>query len=409
MPHMSADEPEASGLVKRRESSGHARHHTYRHLAEHSFLRPRRSGLQARPTLSRSLCRRPPGPESVLLLDAVWWLDRDGGLDGRRDADDEELRQGVPRLMRSLPSVSRIPDFFIVGAPRSGTSALFDHLGAHPQIFVPRVKEPMFFGADQEFLFRSQRRMSLDEYLALFADAGDAVRIGEGSTTYLYSRSAPSEIRESNPDARIIIMLRDPVAVMHAQHSIAVWKGFEPIADFWAALEAQDRERAGNEVTSGRSPRQDGPYYRDIVDYANHVGRYLDTFGREQVHVLVFDDWVADMPGTYRRTLEFLEVDPSFVANLRVVNPNRRVRSRAVHRLIAEPPIVIRRTGSALLPARVRRKLQRGLVAVNTRVAPREVLDPVLLARLRTEFTPTIDRLAALIGRDLSAWTVRTP
>lgn len=295
--------------------------------------------------------------------------------------------------------MSRRPDFFIVGAPRSGTTALFKHLGRHPQIFVPRVKEPLYFGADQE-LPSDQRRMSLEEYLALFADAGDAVRVGEGSTAYLYSRTAASEIRDFSPDARIIIMLRDPIAVMHAQHSGMVWAGYEPIMDFSTALEAQDRERR----LPDRRRSRHGAYYRDIVDFADHVGRYFDTFGRERVHIILFDDWAADTPTAYRKTLEFLEVDPSFVPELGVENPNRRVRSARLHELIAEPPPALQRAARGVVPVPARRKIQRLLTTLNTRVAPREPLDPVLAARLRAEFAPEIERLSTLIGRDLSAW-----
>jgi len=289
-----------------------------------------------------------------------------------------------------------IPDFFIVGSPKSATTALFEQLGSHPQIFVPRVKEPSVFGAEHN---PSRRRMSFDEYLALFMDAGNAVRIGEGSTTYLYSRTAPSEIRDFNPNAQIIIMLRDPIEVMHSQHSEAVWSGFEPIRDFAAALEAQDRRRA-----EGLPPERAGPYYRDIVDFADHVSRYFDTFGRERVRVIVFDDWIKDTAGAYRQTLEFLEVDPTFVPSFRVVNPNRRIRSDRLYELIREPPWVLQRLTRPIIPAGMRRKIRRTLFELNS-VVSREPLDPAVRARLRTEFAPEIERLGKLIDRDLSAWT----
>ena len=299
---------------------------------------------------------------------------------------------------RSVAETSPRPDFFIVGAPRSGTSALFEHLGSHPQIFVPRVKEPMVFGADQDFFY--DRRMSLDEYITLFADAGDAVRIGEASTTYLYSETAASEIREFNPDARIIIMLRDPVAVMHAQHSISVWKGFEPIRDFATALDAQDQRRE-----QGLPPERPGPYYRDIVDFVDDVSRYFEVFGRDRVHVIVFEDWIGDVARAYRDTLEFLEVDPTFAPSFRTVNPNRRVRSDRLHDFIREPPATLQHIAHALIPAALRRRVQKKLFELNTRVVSREPLDPAIRVRLIAEFVPEIERLGKLIGRDLSAWT----
>jgi hypothetical protein len=294
--------------------------------------------------------------------------------------------------MASDRPATRIPNFFVVGAPRTGTTALFESLGRHPQIFIPRFKETVFFGADD-------RRTTLDEYVALFADAGDAVRVGEVSTTYFYSPTAASEMREFNPEARIIIPLRDPITVMHAVHGLAVWTGLEPIHDFSAALEAQERERTGQDPPI----RRELPHYRDIVDFADHVGRYFDAFGRERVHIIVFDDWVAETSREYRQTLEFLEVDPSFVPNLGVVNPNRRVRSKHLHDLLVRRLLAARATRPGA-PARVRPKIRNSLIKLTTREAPREPIDPALLASLRVEFAPKIERLAKLIDRDLSAW-----
>jgi hypothetical protein len=300
--------------------------------------------------------------------------------------------------------VHRKPDFFIVGAPKAGTTALFAHLAQHPRVFIPRVKEPMYFGSDLEFLNCSRR--TLENYLALFAEAGDAARIGDASTTYLYSRRAPAEILDFNPQARIIIMLRDPVAVMHAWHGEILANGAEPIRDFRAALEAEHRRRAGRDLPSRRCMRQ-GLYYREIVRFADHVGRYLDTFGRERVHLILFEDWVSAPSEVCTQTLEFLEVDPPFVPDLGVVNPSKRVRSHRLHDLVAEPPSAVGRTARAILPPRLRHGLRHELLRLNRHAAPREPMDPALVAELRAELAPGIRRLASLIGRDLSAWTAQ--
>lgn len=300
--------------------------------------------------------------------------------------------------------MSRKPEFFIVGAPKAGTSALFEHLGQHPRVFFPRLKEPMYFGSDLEFLNCSRR--TLEDYRALFADADHAARIGEASTTYLYSQRAPAEIRDFNPQARIIIMLRDPVAVMHAWHGECLATGVEPIRDFRAALEAEQRRRAGRDLPNRRGVRQ-ALYYREIVRFADHVSRYLDTFGRERVHVILFEDWVSATSEVCRQTLEFLEVDPPFVPDLGVVNPSKRVRSHRLHDLVAQPPSAVERTARFLLPARLRRGLRHELLRLNRHAAPREPMDPALAAELRAELAPGIQRLASLIGRDLNTWTAQ--
>ena len=294
-----------------------------------------------------------------------------------------------------------MPNFFIVGAPKSGTSALFEHLSGHPEVFVPRLKEPLFFGSDLNFL--NCRPPSPDEYAALFAEAGNVPRIGEASTTYLYSSRAPTEIRESSPDARIIIMLRDPVQVMHAWHGENVAKGLEPIRDFSDALDAEERRRAGFDLPRRRGLRE-AFYYRHIVDYATHVSRYFTVFGRERVRVILFEDWAGATAEAFEGTLEFLGIDPSFSPELSVVNPSRRVRYHHVHDLITEPPAPFQRAAGALLPTRVRRGLRYELLRLNTRIAPRTPMPSSLREALRAELAPGVERLASLINRDLSAW-----
>ena len=261
----------------------------------------------------------------------------------------------------------------------------------------------MYFGSDLELLNCSRR--TLADYLELFAGAPDDVlRIGEASTTYLYSRLAPGEIRAFNPDARIIIMLRDPVAVMHAWHGENLANGVEPIRDFAAALAAEERRRAGRDLPNRRGIRQ-ALYYRDIVDFAAHVGRYVEVFGTRRVHVILFDDWVADAPAVCRQALGFLGVDPPAVPDLGVVNPSKRVRSHRAHDFVAEPPAAVQRAARTLLPPRLRRGLRHELLRLNRHAAPRDPMDAELAAKLRAELAPGVRRLATLIDRDLSAWT----
>src|SRR6185436_3306607 len=135
------------------------------------------------------------------------------------------------------------PDFFIVGAFKAGTTALYEYLRVHPQIFMSVPKEPMYFGAD---LTPRYRRMTEDEYLALFRDARPNQHAGEASPWYLYSTSAAAEINDFALDGRVIIMLRNPVDVMYSQHSQLVFNQREDLADFGAALDAEPDRLAGH-------------------------------------------------------------------------------------------------------------------------------------------------------------------
>jgi hypothetical protein len=293
------------------------------------------------------------------------------------------------------------PDFFIVGAFKSGTTALYEYLRQHPQVFMPALKEPMYFGAD---LTPRYRRMSEHEYLTLFRDAQPEQRAGEASPWYLYSTSAPREIAGFAPAAQIIVMLRNPVDVMHAQHGQLVFNRREDIADFAAALEAEEERRGGERIPAG-AIRPEALFYRHSVRFAEQVHRWLDVFGRQRIHFVVFDDLVVEPRAAYRAVLEFLAVDPRHEVDLSVYNPSRAARSGRVQAAIFNPPPALRGVVGRLRRLRLAHRLRDALVALNSRRAARPPLDPELRRRLTAELAPQVAELGELIGRDLSAWS----
>ena len=130
------------------------------------------------------------------------------------------------------------PNFFIVGGPKCGTTALHTNLKNHPEIFMSRIKEPQFFASD---IFCDQRTVrTLPDYLNCFVAARHEKRIGEASTAYLGSRNAAQEIKAFNPNAQIVIALRNPVEVMYAEHSERVFCNVEHIRNFNAALDSSE-------------------------------------------------------------------------------------------------------------------------------------------------------------------------
>ena len=292
------------------------------------------------------------------------------------------------------------PDFFIVGAFKSGTTALYDYLGQHPQVFMPFHKEPLFFGDD---LTRRYGRMTRQQYLSLFADAGDGQRIGEASAWYLYSRCAADEIRDFAPGAQIIVMLRNPVDVMHAQHSQLLFNAAEDIPDFADALAAEPARRLGERLPPGPI-RRETLYYRESVRFAEQLERYFDAFGRDRVHVILYDDFRDRTRQSYAATLSFLGVDESFEPRVEVVNANRRVRSTVLQRLIFQPPRPMLGTVRVLRRFPLVHRTRAMLLRMNSRAQRRTAMDPKLRAQLTEEFAPEVQRLASLIDRDLSAW-----
>jgi hypothetical protein len=296
------------------------------------------------------------------------------------------------------------PDFFIVGAPKCGTTAMYSYLQAHPQVFMPFHKEPLYFGAD---LHRRYGQLNEEQYLNLFADARPDQRAGEASAWYLYSSSAAAEIEAFSPNADIIVMLRDPVDVMYAQHSQLLFNRTENIVDFGEALEAEADRRAGRRLPPGPL-RPENLFYRDMVRFADQLERYLARFGRDRVHVIVHDDLRADTPGEYRRLLEFLKVDPDFRPPFELKNTNKRPRFAGLQQLIYAPPGPLRMLGPRLRRSRLAHALRDAVVALNSRGEPRREMDPALRARLTDELRHDVERLGELIGRDLSSWSAAT-
>lgn len=294
------------------------------------------------------------------------------------------------------------PNFFIVGAPKSGTTALYHFLRQHPEIYMPEAKEPHFFGSADEPEVASR---SLEEYLDLFRCGAGKPRVGEASVYYLYSKRAARRIHEFDPGARIIIMLRNPVEMIPSLHHQRVYSDNERLTDLDEALAAEAPRKRGEIKIPRKTHNPHALFYRDVGRYSVQVQRYLDVFPREQVHIILFDDFVADLPGVYRRTLEFLGVDPAFRPKFERVNDSQSIRSHSVRRWLERPLDKGRLRG--LVP--FRRRLYESVRRWNTVAGLKPQVTERQRSFLRREFAEDIRILSSMIGRDLSPWLSAEP
>ncbi|MBE9059491.1 sulfotransferase domain-containing protein [cf. Phormidesmis sp. LEGE 11477] len=298
------------------------------------------------------------------------------------------------------------PSFFLVGAPKCGTTALCKYLAQHPDVFVSRPKELNYFDTD----FKTKKYVhSLPDYLEKFAEGKGKV-CGEGSTSYLYSQAAAKNIYQFNPDAKIIIMLRSPVTVMHSFHSQLLFNGSsETVQDFAAAVALETDRKQGNSIPQ-RCQVPEMLLYREVVSFFEQVKRYFDVFDRDQVKVILFEDFKQETASVYRETLEFIGVSPDFEPSFAKINSNKRARSPLLQSLLKYPPARVLEIGKHLLPMprSWRRSLlertKASLKSLNTQKVSRPPIDAELKKRLIMELTPDIRALETLIGRDLSAW-----
>jgi hypothetical protein len=276
------------------------------------------------------------------------------------------------------------PNLFIVGAARAGTTSLWRYLGQHPQIWMAPIKEPNFFSGVRPRLYPS----IVDEaaYLRLFGPGAATKLRGEASPSYLWHEGVAGSIKRVSPDARIVIMLRDPVERAYSAYWHAVRHGAES-RPFLQAVEAELEAPS----TSGLPSRYVGRSF-----YADAVGRYLSTFPGA-VHILLFEEFVVDVAGELQRVFAFLGVDSSVADGIdeTAYNTFALPRNRAVGALLNSP----RARGAARLIVRPRRGawIER-LLLKRTR---KPGMDPKAQALLTALFAPDVERVQLILGRDL--------
>jgi hypothetical protein len=311
-------------------------------------------------------------------------------------------------------SSQRVPDFFIVGQAKSGTTALYTMLKHHPQIFMPEVKEPRFLASDLRDRFQIPATATmpdtLEEYLSLFGGAAPGQLAGEASPTYLTSRTAADAIAQLQPAARIIAILREPASFLHSLHLQFVQAHVESERDLGRALALEPKRRQGKSLPRD-SHRPNVLLYSDHVRYVEQLRRYEAVFSPEQILVLVYDDFKRDNQATVRRVLRFLGVDESPPVVPGQVNPTVHVRAQRVHRLVhavasGRGPLAraVQASAKAAAPPGLSRA---SAVAIRNRIffAAPPTLDERLMLELRRRFKGEVVALSEHIDRDLvSEW-----
>lgn len=297
------------------------------------------------------------------------------------------------------------PNFFIIGAAKSGTTALYHYLGQHPDVYMCPKKEPNYFNGDAgdnsyfeplHPLWKTWREPTetWEAYLDLFSGARGAKVLGEATPWYLYEKSVPERIGKRVPDARLIAVLRHPVDRAYSNFIQCLQDGKEPLGEFAEAFAAADQRRAENWHPFWR--------YRDVGFYSAQLKRYLSIFGPEQVRVYLYEDLGADAVAMSRDVFEFLGLDRGFAPDVSIRYKASGVpKSRGVQLLLSRPH-PLRRLGRKLLPPAARRRLFVELQRANLWKAP--PLASGLRRELVEAYREDIGELQELIGRDLRHW-----
>lgn len=287
-----------------------------------------------------------------------------------------------------------LPNLFIVGAPKCGTTAWAEYLGSHPDIFFPKYKDHCYFAHDLPN-FRLTR--SAAEYAAQFEARGSARIVGEASAMYLFSKAAAAAIHAHNPDARILIFLRDQEEYLPSLHNQFLREFAEEIEDFESAWRL-----------SGRRPKETIPPaclepstldYAAMGRFAEQVERYVTRFPPERIRVIRFSEWTADPRHTYLGILDFLGLQDDGRTCFAPVNPGTSYRSRRLARWLTQPPPLARTIARVIraFPFGHRFALAARRFGLRDRRGYPEVANSQLRDDIRQHFAENNRRLAGLL------------
>lgn len=296
------------------------------------------------------------------------------------------------------------PNFFLAGAPKCGTTSMWHYLNQHPDVFMSSKKEPNYFSED----FPNAPRVTSDkDYMSLFSGASHGQSIvGEGSVNYFYSKVAARNINLFNPDAKILIMLRNPLSMIPAQHAQFYFVGDENIKDFEVAWDAQHDREDGKRVPSNcRYPELLN--YRSLGQLSLHVERFQEYWPAEQLYFVLMDDFKDDFAETIRGVFRFLNVDEDYQVIPEVINSRKEPKSALITKMLASktPQFITK----ALTPVRKALDLETVGLKGYIRRWNRKKVKPVALSdrvigEMRSAYQADLERLQSLIGRDLSTW-----
>jgi hypothetical protein len=294
----------------------------------------------------------------------------------------------------------KLPNFFIVGAAKAGTTSLWRYLLQHPDVFMPSdimFKEPAYFSDIKGIT-------DFKQYGSLFSGAETEKMIGEASTAYLTSPESPIRIKNKIPHAKIIIILRNPIDRAYSLYNWMVCNGYEPSDSFESALEIEKRNRYRNETFKHSNPEY---YYNYLYFhsglYSEQIKRYIENYEKNKLCFIIFEEFKANVKNEIKKVHDFLNIDNTFVPNLRIHNQGSIPYSAPLQ-------FFIRQELSKYLrpphnnPHPLRNEIIANLMKLNTRPDKPLPIKENTRKRLRDKYFQDIFKTCELIGRNLSQW-----
>jgi hypothetical protein len=290
-----------------------------------------------------------------------------------------------------------MPNFLIVGAAKSGTTSLYRYLRQHPDIFMPEWKElSLFIGDSFGPLHRAKKPYF---YQKAFSRVQNQTAVGEASTAYLFDKAAPKIIKEQLGTVRIIIILRDPVAMSYSLYNHQLRKEGETIENFEEALAKEEERRTDPGFKKTCYGWHANYYYHQRASYYHQVKRYMDTFGEENILVILFEELAGETLSVVKKIFRFLGVDEAFVPDIKVHNPAGNILNIP---MFWKDTGLFLKTFQFVFSRNLIKKVPHLLRNIGRK--PPQPLNEATAKKLRKRFYEDICRLEELIGKDLSAW-----
>ena len=287
------------------------------------------------------------------------------------------------------------PNFFIIGAPKCGTTSLSVYLSKHPEVVMSHPKEPHYFSTDID----NGGMTDQSKYLACFAQDKIPISIGEASTLYLYSKDAIQNILEFNPNAKFIVMLRKPIDIVLSFHQVALNYFGETETNLETAWDLQIVRKNGKKIPKG-CPDSQLLMYGEIAKLGAQVKRLTDHVKSDQIKFIYFDEFVTKTDKVYCSVLEFLKVNKNHTPNFENHNPTRPIKFNKLTKIINQA-VGLKKTVGIKKQFGVAKKIH----TINVKGGSPTKMSQSLKTKINVYFEKDIQLLSDLMNKNISDWS----
>jgi hypothetical protein len=301
-----------------------------------------------------------------------------------------------------------LPDFLVIGAGKSGTTSIDKYLNQHPEVFVPRKKEPNFFGYENMSLEKIGKNpddiahfhnsvTTLEEYLSIFEEALPHQKRGETSNTYMYHAQAPHRIKHYIPDVKLIAILRQPADRLFSRYMHLARENRTPTKDFSDCLDQNSIWWQRNDLV------KEGFYWKNL-------SAYYQLFPRDNIRVYLYEDLKNAPLSVMRDIYRFIGVDDTFTPDVSLrYNESGLIRNSFLNKIYGQGGW-LSKSMQAILPGVYKKlkgnlALKKKMLTLRSKNLEKKDIDPALREALTLNvYGEDIKNLEKLIGRDLSHW-----